>query len=88
MLKCKNRSGYQNGNLLAIVNGLKGSSQSNFGFSKAYIATNQTVHRTFAFHICFDIGSGSDLIGRVLKHKGSLQFKLHGSIWIVSKTCF
>ena len=76
MLEGKNSSGHQHGHLLAIGNGFKRSAYSDFGFSEAYITTDQSVHRHWALHVFFDGFRSRHLVRSILKKEARLQFML------------
>ena len=57
----------QQGNLLAIGYGQEGGTQSDFGFPKAYIPADQTIHRLARRHIVHDGLNGCGLIRSLLK---------------------
>ena len=62
VLECQNGGRNQDRNLLAIANCLEGCPYCHFRFSKAYITTNQAVHRSRRFHITFYISCSLILI--------------------------
>ena len=60
---------YENGNLLAVRNGLEGSPYGNFRLSESYVSADQTVHRTSVLHIPLCSSNRLFLIRSVLIHK-------------------
>ena len=76
MLEGKNSSGHQYGHLLAIGNGFKRSAYGDFGFSEAYISTDQSVHRHRTLHVLLDSFRSRHLVRSILKEEAGLQFML------------
>ena len=86
MLEGQNGGRNQYGCLFAIQAGFKCSANGHFRFTKSYIAANQSVHRTFTFHILLNICSCFALIGCVFVNKGGFQFVLHVVIGTMRKS--
>ena len=80
VLEGEYRRRHEDGHLLIVRHRFEGSAYGHFGLSKAYVATNQAIHRTVTFHICLHVGSGFHLVGRILVDKARLQFVLHETI--------
>ena len=88
MLKSQNRGGHKHCNLLPIIHRFKCGSDGNFGLTKTYITTNQTIHRARTFHIGFYGFGGAALIWRVFVNKTCFEFVLQIGIRAKSKTFF
>ena len=82
MLLGEDRGGHEHGDLFATHNRFESSADSNFGFSKADITTNQAVHRFWAFHVGFGFDNGAHLIGGFFEEKCAFKFALPGRVRI------
>ena len=76
MLLRENRRRHENGNLFSVHHGLERGADGDFGFAKADVAANQTVHRLGAFHVGFGFGDGGDLVRRFLVNERAFKFAL------------
>ena len=78
MLKRQNRSRRQHRYLFIVSEGLECGSHSDFGFAKADIAADESIHRSGRFHILLDFSNRLALVfgGRVLERifKLALEF--------------
>ena len=74
MLKRQNGGGNQYGYLPTIVHGFECCANGHFRFPKAHVATHQSVHGAFTFHVGFYRRCGRRLVGRVFVEKRSFQF--------------
>ncbi len=62
MLLRQNGSRDENRRLLAAHHRFERGAQGNFGFSVANIAAEQSIHRTRAFHVAFNVDNGFSLV--------------------------
>ena len=64
---------HQNRHLLAAVHGNKRRTHGHFGFTKAHIAADQTIHRLAAEHVGFNRFDGGLLVGGFFKGKAGAE---------------
>ena len=76
MLLDKQRGGHEHGHLLAVLHGLEGGTQCDFGFAEAYVAADEAVHRHGLFHVGFNFVDGGELVGGFLIGEGVFQLFL------------
>ncbi len=55
VLEAQDSSGSEHGNLLAVAQSFEGSAHGHFRFAVANVATKQTIHGQFTFHIALDL---------------------------------
>ncbi|EPJ40697.1 putative Transcription-repair-coupling factor [Streptomyces afghaniensis 772] len=72
--------GHQDGDLLAVLDGLEGGPDGDLGLAVADVAADQTVHRDRLLHVLLDLGDGGELVGRLRVGEGVLQFPLPGGV--------
>ena len=72
----ENSGWHQHRHLFAICHRFEGGAQSHFGFAISHIAAEQPVHRTFGFHVGFDLLDGKQLIRGFNVRKRGFQFFL------------
>ena len=68
--------GHQEGDLLAVTDGLKGCPHGYFGFPEADIPDQKPVHRLGLFHVSLDFRSSPQLVRGWLIRKGSFKGRL------------
>ncbi|MCY1239462.1 hypothetical protein D9M69_512440 [compost metagenome] len=88
MLEGQNSCRDQNSNLLSVVYRLECRTNSDFCFSEAYIAADQTVHWAFVLHVGFYLLGCLELIWRVFIYKRRFQFGLKITVRIVFESFF
>lgn len=76
MLLDKQRGGHEHGHLLAVLHGLEGGTQCDFGFAEAHVAADEAVHRHGLFHVGFNFVDGGELVGGFLIGEGVFQLFL------------
>ena len=86
MLEGQNGGWNQYGCLFTIQTGFKCGANGHFRFTKSYVAANQSIHRTFTFHVFLNVCGGFALIGCVFVNERGFQFVLHVVIGTMRKT--
>ena len=76
MLSGEDGGRHEEGDLLAVLSGLEGGTDGDFGFPEADVAADEPVHRGGRFHVRLDGLGGSGLVGRVLILEGGFEFAL------------
>ena len=76
MLLGQHRRRYEYSNLFAAHDRLERRPQCHFGFSEAYVAAQQTVHRHRLLHIRLDFGDSAQLIRRLFKWERFFELRL------------
>ena len=87
MLLRQNRSRHQIYHLLALLNGLKCSTNGHLCLAVTYVTANQAVHNFGAFHILFGCFDSTDLVRCLLIRKHFLKLSLPNGIRPILKTC-
>ena len=80
MLLRQQRGGHQDGDLGAILHGLKGSTNGNLGLAIAHIADDHAVHRHRGFHVLFHRVDGQHLVFGFNEGEIILHLRLPGVI--------
>ena len=88
MLVSQHRSRHKYGYLLIVRCRLKSRTNGYFRLTEAHIATNESVHRAVAFHICLHIVGSLQLIRSIFINETSLQLMLQETIRIISISLF
>ncbi len=76
MLARQQRSGHQNGHLLAILDGLERRAHGNFRLTEAHVAGDQAIHRDLFFHVSLDFVDGRQLIRGLRERERVLELVL------------
>ena len=66
----------QEGDLLAIHDGLEGRAHSDFRLAVAHVAAEQPIHRRRSFHVGLDVGNRRRLVWRQIVRKAAFEFLL------------
>ena len=86
VLEGKHRGGHQYGHLLPVGRCLEGGAYRYFRLSEAYVAADETVHGSGAFHVVFYGLRGLELVGSVFVDERSLQFVLQEAVGAEGKS--
>ena len=86
MLLGQHRGGGQHGHLFAGGDGLEDGPNSHLGFTKAHVATYQSIHRFGFLHVALYIGDRLELIRGWFIGERLFQFVLPGAIWREAKS--
>ena len=81
VLLAKHGGWHQQGDLFAREHGFECSTDCDFGFAKAHVTANQTVHRQCCLHVRFGGFDGSELIGCFGEREGPFEGRLPRVIW-------
>ena len=76
----ENGRGHEKGHLLAVQHRLEGRAKGHFGFSVAYVGTEQAVHGLRFFHVLFNFFRGFQLTVGFFVLKGRFEILLPGLI--------
>ena len=76
----KDGSGYEEGDLLAVLNGFEGAAHGNFGFAEADIAAEELIHGLGFFHGGFKLVGGGELVSGFGVGEGGFEFGLLGGV--------
>ena len=76
----KDGSGYEEGDLLAVLNGFEGAAHGNFGFAEADIAAEELIHGLGFFHGGFELVGGGELVSGFGVGEGGFEFGLLGGV--------
>src|SRR5690606_26822340 len=72
--------GDEDGDLLAVLDGLEGGPHRDLRLAVADVAADQAVHGDRLLHVLLDLGDGGQLVGRLRVGEGVLQFPLPGGV--------
>ena len=72
----QHRRGHQDGDLLAVVDGLERGPHGDLGLAVAHVAAQQPVHRLRLLLVPLDLGDGAELVGRFLVRERVLELAL------------
>ena len=86
MLRRKNRSRHEDGDLLIRGHALERRTHRDFRLAKAHVTANEAVHRATAFHIALDVGRSTELVWRRIVFERFLEFLLHVAVGRESET--
>ncbi|CAM5275515.1 hypothetical protein SGRIM128S_04483 [Streptomyces griseomycini] len=70
----------EDGDLLAVLDGLEGGPHRDLGLAVADVAADQAVHGDRLLHVLLDLGDGGELVGRLRVGEGVLQLPLPGGV--------
>ncbi|CAL9555377.1 hypothetical protein SUDANB151_04500 [Streptomyces sp. enrichment culture] len=70
----------EDGDLLAVLDGLEGGADRDLRLAVADVAADQAVHRDRLLHVVLDLGDGGELVRRLRVGEGVLQLALPGGV--------
>ena len=76
--KCR---GYEDSDLVAVLDGLESGAHSDFGLAVSDVAGEQAVHGNGLFHVGLDFVDGDELVGGLHVGEGVLEFALPWRVW-------
>ena len=72
--------GHQDGDLLAVLDGLEGGADGDLGLAVADVAAHQPVHRDLPLHVLLDLVDGRELVDGLHEREGVLELALPGAV--------